>query len=161
MPRPVIRAWLWLMEPRRSTLPRLGLRCELMTIAGALWVLFGLGVLTGVSDPPGQLVFAHIPATLRGCVWIGTGAWAFVAGALSRGTAKALAGLMLMPLLRLVSYGLASVLVIIPGEQQGEMSGGWFFSGIYAAMVILVWAMARIPRGVLRDGSLLPRGGGE
>lgn len=49
----------------------------------------------------------------------------------------------------------------IPGEQQGEMSGGWFSIGIYAAMVILVWAMARIPPGVLRDGSHLPLGGGE
>ena len=149
MPKPV--------KSRRVTLPRLGLRCELMTVAGALWVLFGAGVLTGVSDPPSELVFAKIPAIIRGLLWTGTGAWAFVAGVVSRGTSRALAALMVMPLLRLVSYGLAWGLVVVPGVQPGEMPGGWFYSGIYAVMVALVVAMARIQPGVTRDDTFLPR----
>ena len=149
MPKPV--------KSRRVTLPRLGLRCELMTVTGVLWVLFGAGVLSGVSDPPGELVFAKIPAIIRGVLWVGTGVWAFVAGVVSRGTSRALAALMVMPLLRLVSYGLAWGLVVVPGVQPGEMPGGWFYSGIYAVMVFLVVAMVRIQPGITRDGTFLPR----
>lgn len=147
------------MEPgvSRHAPPHLGLRCELMTVAGALWMLFGLGVLTGVSDPPGQLVFARLPAEFRGWMWVVTGGWAFVAGIVSRGTSRALGGLVIMPLIRLASYGWASVLALMPGAQPGEMSGGWFYAGIYAVMVALVWALARIPPGILRDGTWLPQ----
>ena len=149
MPKPV--------KSRRVTLPRLGLRCELMTVTGVLWVLFGAGVLSGVSDPPGELVFAKIPAIIRGVLWVGTGLWAFVAGVVSRGTSRALAALMLMPFLRLVSYGLAWMWVIVPGDQPGEMPGGWFFACIYAVMVALVVTMTRIKPGITRDGTFLPR----
>ena len=134
-------------------LPRLGLRCEAMTICGILWCLFGLGVLTGASDPPDGLVFTMIPAWLRGAVWIVTGAGAFAAGITGEHTSRALGWLMLMPLLRCVSYAWGSILALIPGVQAGEYGDGWFTAGVYGVQVLLVIYLARIPPGIMRDGT--------
>ncbi|MEL4357025.1 MULTISPECIES: hypothetical protein [unclassified Luteococcus] len=139
------------MEPRRVTLPRLGLRCELLTLAGGVWILFGAGVLLGVSNPPDGLVFAKVPAWIRGLAWILTGAWGFVSGVLSRGTTRALAALMAMPMLRFTSYWWGSLLALAPGYQAGEYPDGWWYGAIYLWMVIVVRWGSMIPPGMMRD----------
>lgn len=131
----------------------LGLRCEAMIFLGVLWILFGVGVLTGASDPPEDMIFVRFPQEIRAMAWAGTGIGAIVTGWGSSGTSKALGGLMAMPLLRVVSYLWSYILYLIPGVNPGEYPKAWFWGVMYFALMMLVMFVVHIPPGLLRTGS--------
>lgn len=136
-----------------------GIRCEALILMGFIWMTLGWGVINDIPEPRGGLLFELVPGTLRAVVWITTGAFAMYAGLRSHLTEVALGLLTVMPLLRLVSYLLASAdshhLFNMPGP---PFAGGWYFSSFYVVQVAFIVFAARIPPGLNR-GSRFRRGG--
>ena len=133
----------------------LGIRCSAMVLLGTIWVLMGVGVLTGTSQPADGLLFTAIPAPIRGATWVATGLLAVASGLTSYRTSRALSLLVLMPMLRLVSYLLAWVLYLIPGDESwwlgAESERGWYQGLFYLTMIAFVAFAACIPPRLLRS----------
>lgn len=138
----VVRSFFSTWEP--------GLRCEALMLAGVVWILVGIGVLSHASMPPEGLFFTYIPGPVRGVVWCITGLFAMVAGFRSSHTSLALAFLTIMPIVRLMGYMLGWLQWLWPGEQYGEYAAGWFNAMFYVVMIGFVVFASRIPPGILR-----------
>ena len=133
----------------------LGIRCSTMVLLGTVWALMGVGVLTGTSQPADGLLFTAIPAPIRGAMWVATGLLSIASGITSYHTSRALSLLVLMPMLRLVSYLLGWVLHLIPGKQLwwlgSEADRGWYQGLPYLTMIAFVAFAAYIPPRLLRN----------
>lgn len=124
----------------RRLLPRsprqTGRRGAVLLTYGILWVVIGLGVYDSAGIGQG-LLHEMIPSQVRGALWITTGLLAIAYAWRPRGMNDALgfAALYLAPTVRVLSYGVATVLAALPGEHPGAYDNAWRFLVIYAAMV--------------------------
>lgn len=97
-----------------------------------LWVLIGAGTLVGYAGHPEDAPHLHIPQDIRGWAWILTGVFALY-GLVSdhevteRATRLAAALLLIMPLMRAVSYSWAWW-VWFMGEDGGHFAH-WYQEG--------------------------------
>lgn len=146
-----------------------------MILLGFVWCVMGAGVELGASQPHPELLFMHIPADVRAGVWLVTGLAAIITAIMSSRTDAALSALVVMPLLRLVSYvwGWVTWLTtapdswldrlcerlgwdVVPDPPPGlapiprGLADGWFNGAFYLVMVAFVVFAAHIPPGLLR-----------
>lgn len=106
----ILRARLWLLP------------CAL------IWVPMGIGTMNGLAGKPRDAPHLLIPQDLRGWVWIVTGLAALVVLVADRhhserGTRVAAALLLIMPLVRALSYSLAGVYAITDLDGDGGLGG--------------------------------------
>lgn len=124
----------------RRLLPRgprqIGRRGAVLLTYGILWIVVGLGVYGSAGIGQG-LLHELIPSQVRGALWVGTGLLAVVYAWRPRGMSDALgfAALYLAPAIRVLSYGVATILAALPGHHPGAYDNAWRFLVIYAAMV--------------------------
>ena len=106
----ILRARLWLLP------------CAL------IWIPMGIGTMNGLAGKPRDAPHLLIPQDLRGWVWIVTGLAALVVLVADRhhserGTRVAAALLLIMPLVRALSYSLAGVYAITDLDGDGGLDG--------------------------------------
>lgn len=106
----ILRARLWLLP------------CAL------LWIPVGIGTMHGLAGKPRDAPHLLIPQDLRGWAWIVTGLAALVVLVADRrrserGTRVAAALLLVMPLVRALSYSLAGVYAITDLDGDGGLDG--------------------------------------
>ena len=113
------------------------LRARVWLIPSAVWwVLLGAGTIQGFAGRPEDAPHLHVPEVLRGWVWIGTGLLALVI-LLSdhkgdeRRTRLAAALLLVMPIVRAVSYSWAWWVYAI--GQDGGHFARWYQEGSSSA----------------------------
>ena len=105
------------------------LRARLWLIPCALiWIPMGIGTMNGLAGKPRDAPHLLIPQDLRGWVWIVTGLAALVVLVADRhhserGTRVAAALLLIMPLVRALSYSLAGVYAITDLDGDGGLDG--------------------------------------
>ena len=105
------------------------LRARLWLIPCALlWIPAGIGTMHGLAGKPRDAPHLLIPQDLRGWVWIVTGLAALVVLVADRhrserGTRVAAALLLIMPLVRALSYSLAGVYAIVDLDGNGGLNG--------------------------------------
>ena len=123
-----------------------GRRGVLVSVLGAVWILMGVGIITGASAPDitADLIHLLIPAPLRVALWIGTGTVAFVLAHSPRWSWIGVAGLAIMPLIRGWSYLWAWVTWLIPGAPDGY-ADGWYSGIFYLLALVLVAVAADMP----------------
>ena len=102
------------------------LRARLWLIPCALiWIPMGIGTMNGLAGKPRDAPHLLIPQDIRGWVCIATGLAALVVLVADRhrserGTRVAAALLLIMPLVRALSYSLAGVYAIVDLDGDGE-----------------------------------------
>lgn len=106
----ILRARLWLLP------------CAL------IWIPMGIGTMHGLAGKPRDAPHLLLPQDLRGWVWIVTGLAALVVLVADRhrserGTRVAAALLLIMPLVRALSYSLAGVYAITDLDGDGGLDG--------------------------------------
>ena len=106
----ILRARLWLLP------------CAL------IWIPMGIGTMNGLAGKPRDAPHLLIPQDLRGWVWIVTGLAALVVLVADRhhserGTRVAAALLLIMPLVRALSYSIAGVYAITDLDGDGGLNG--------------------------------------
>ena len=106
----ILRARLWLLP------------CAL------IWIPMGIGTMNGLAGKPRDAPHLLIPQDLRGWVWIVTGLAALVVLVADRhrserGTRVAAAVLLIMPLVRALSYSIAGVYAITDLDGDGGLNG--------------------------------------
>lgn len=106
----ILRARLWLLP------------CAL------IWIPMGIGTMNGLAGKPRDAPHLLIPQDLRGWVWIVTGLAALVVlladrHRSERGTRVAAAVLLIMPLVRALSYSLAGVYAVVDLDGDGGLNG--------------------------------------
>ena len=105
------------------------LRARLWLIPCALiWIPMGIGTMNGLAGKPRDAPHLLIPQDLRGWVWIVTGLAALVVLVADRhrserGTRVAAALLLIMPLVRALSYSIAGVYAIVDLDGNGGLNG--------------------------------------
>lgn len=105
------------------------LRARLWLIPCALiWIPMGIGTMNGLAGKPRDAPHLLIPQDIRGWVWIVTGLAALVVLVADRrrserGTRVAAALLLIMPLVRALSYSLAGVYAITDLDGDGGLDG--------------------------------------
>lgn len=105
------------------------LRARLWLIPCALiWIPMGIGTMNGLAGKPRDAPHLLIPQDLRGWVWIVTGLAALVVLVADRhrserGTRVAAALLLIMPLVRALSYSIAGVYAIADLDGDGGLDG--------------------------------------
>ena len=105
------------------------LRARLWLIPCALiWIPMGIGTMNGLAGKPRDAPHLLIPQDLRGWVCIATGLAALVVLVADRhhserGTRVAAALLLIMPLVRALSYSLAGVYAITDLDGDGGLNG--------------------------------------
>ena len=105
------------------------LRARLWLIPCALiWIPMGIGTMNGLAGKPRDAPHLLIPQDIRGWVWIVTGLAALVVLVADRhrserGTRVAAALLLIMPLVRALSYSLAGVYAIVDLDGDGGLDG--------------------------------------
>lgn len=105
------------------------LRARLWLIPCALiWIPMGIGTMNGLAGKPRDAPHLLIPQDIRGWVCIVTGLAALVVlladrHRSERGTRVAAALLLIMPLVRALSYSLAGVYAITDLDGDGGLSG--------------------------------------
>ena len=116
------------------------LRARLWLIPCALiWIPMGIGTMNGLAGKPRDAPHLLIPQDIRGWVWIVTGLAALVVLVADRhhsehGTRVAAALLLIMPLMRALSYSLAGVYAITDLDGDGGLDGS-----PYAYYTCLPW----------------------
>lgn len=113
---------------------------------GSVWLVVGLGVLEGVSDPPAGALHGRMSDVVQGTLWVSSGAVACVSAFLHRDR-WAFALLIAMPLLRVVSYAFLWVWYLLPGGQPGDPDA-WYSIAFHGAMVAWVLITAGWPEPV-------------
>gem|GEM_PF-1607478 len=103
----ILRARLWLLP------------CAL------IWIPMGIGTMNGLAGKPRDAPHLLLPQDLRGWVWVITGLMALVVlirdrERTERGTRVAAALLLIMPLIRALSYSVAGVYAIVDLDGDGE-----------------------------------------
>lgn len=106
----ILRARLWLLP------------CAL------IWIPMGIGTMNGLAGKPRDAPHLLIPQDIRGWVWIVTGLAALVVLVADRhrserGTRVAAAVLLIMPLVRALSYSLAGVYAVVDLDGDGGLNG--------------------------------------
>lgn len=144
---------------------RVGLRGWGLALLGVVWVLIGVGVAVGASNPPDNQALWHviIPRWMRAAMWIVTGLVALVGARWRRCSDIALGVLTIMPTVRLTSYIAAWVTYLIPGVPEGS-KWGWYSGAFYIVMLGFVVLVACIPSPSgrrARERELLARIGGD
>ena len=105
------------------------LRARLWLIPCALiWIPMGIGTMNGLAGKPRDAPHLLIPQDIRGWVWIVTGLAALVVLVADRhrsehGTRVAAALLLIMPLVRALSYSIAGVYAIVDLDGNGGLNG--------------------------------------
>ena len=105
------------------------LRARLWLIPCALiWIPMGIGTMNGLAGKPRDAPHLLIPQDIRGWVWIVTGLAALAALVADRhrsehGTRVAAALLLIMPLVRALSYSIAGVYAIVDLDGNGGLDG--------------------------------------
>lgn len=105
------------------------LRARLWLIPCALiWIPMGIGTMHGLAGKPRDAPHLLIPQDIRGWAWIVTGLAALVVLVADRhrsehGTRAAAALLLIMPLVRALSYSLAGVCAITDLDGDGGLDG--------------------------------------
>jgi len=105
------------------------LRARLWLIPCALiWIPMGIGTMHGLAGKPRDAPHLLIPQDIRGWAWIVTGLAALVVLVADRrrserGTRVAAALLLIMPLVRALSYSLAGVYAITDLDGNGGLNG--------------------------------------
>lgn len=115
-----------------------------MLVLGAVWVLIGVGSAVGAPQHIDSAVHLLIPASVRVALWVVSGMVAVGTCWSSRASNVGLGGLVIMPMVRLVSYTWAWVQSLIPGDPDGYPDG-WYSALFYVVMLALVWVVAAIP----------------
>lgn len=117
------------------------LRARLWLIPCALiWIPMGIGTMNGLAGKPRDAPHLLIPQDLRGWAWIVTGLAALVVLVADRhrserGTRVAAALLLIMPLVRALSYSIAGLYAIVDLDGDGEGLSG----SPYAYYTCLPW----------------------
>lgn len=145
---------------------RLGHRGAWLITLGALWALFGVGVLIGPEPHTPWALHQAIPLPIRAAGWIITGALAMISGARGRGRSDALGhvALWIMPALRCISYAASWVLYIATTALTGRSVGydhGWFLAAIWAVVIVMLHLVAAWPNpaAALPDPPEMPQFG--
>lgn len=105
------------------------LRARLWLIPCALiWIPMGIGTMNGLAGKPRDAPHLLIPQDIRGWVWIVTGLAALVVLVADRhrsehATRVAAALLLIMPLVRALSYSIAGVYAIVDLDGNGGLNG--------------------------------------
>lgn len=105
------------------------LRARLWLIPCALiWIPMGIGTMNGLAGKPRDAPHLLIPQDIRGWVWIVTGLAALVVLVADRhrserGTRVAAALLLIMPIVRALSYSIAGVYAITDLDGDGGLDG--------------------------------------
>lgn len=132
--------------PAKAFMAR-GLRCRAVAVMGMVWVVMGLGVLTGASQLPEDILFSRLPSQARAALWIGPGIAAMATGWIQVGTSRVLGWMIIMPAVRLASYLAAWLAYLLPWSTAifGEYPHGWFVASTYTAMIAAVAMAGAIP----------------
>ena len=126
------------------------LRTVILLLAAYVWFVIGVGVYLEVSRPPTPGVFHHLfPSEARAGAWIGSSALALLGTLFPARSHLALAGLMVMPVLRVISYFWGWFMYMIPGVPDG-FAGGWYSASLHLSLVLLVAVGAVIPSRLTR-----------
>lgn len=117
----------------------LGVRGLGLLLIAVTWSLIGLGVYQDQSSAPHLL----IPTDIRAGLWIGSGMLAAALSTSRRWDWLALTLAVIMPTVRVASYGWAWITYLAPGGEPGY-PGGWYNAAIHSALVAYVVLVACI-----------------
>ena len=142
---------------------RYGWRGLWLMVIGAMWVVFGLGVLFIPEQDQAFLVHQEIPVEIRAGMWALSGAWAFWTGTRGPDTDDSWGhgALYVMPAFRLFSY-LATWITFVgtstahrfePDVRVVGLELGWYAALIWALFCVMLAVGARWPNP---DPGLLP-----
>lgn len=128
----------------------LSLKSKWMIYVGLTWMFTGWGVMHEYATVVPQAYHTVIPEEARGFIWLASGLICIISALIRKYKKIALAGLLIMPSIRITSYLWAWLMWIIPGMPQG-WANGWYqaaYQGVHFGIVLLI---ARLPeRGNFR-----------
>lgn len=132
----------WLTE-------RYGRRGTWLIVVGAVWVIFGVGILQQPTSPRPGVLNEMAPAWVNAAGWWITGAIAVWHGLHGRGRDDSLghAALYVMPAVRAISFALSWLAWVVTSWFEALPSLGWA-QGWYAAVV---WAVVIIMMRLVAD----------
>lgn len=130
----------------------IGHRAAFLIAFGAMFFAIGVGIFLVQSHPtppvrpPDPLLFhAHLPIALRVALWCGTGAVAAAFARHQRLQWVSFTALALAPVERIVSYGLAFVLAVLPGGHPGAVGSYLTMGALFGAVLFVTRLIASWP----------------
>ena len=122
---------------------QLGVRGLGLLLIAFAWSLIGLGVYQDQSATPTGAPHLLIHADIRAGLWIGSGMLAAALSTSRRWDWVALTIAVIMPTVRVASYGWAWITYLAPGGEPGY-PGGWYNAAIHSVLVAFVVLVACI-----------------
>lgn len=137
---------------------RFGWRGLWLMLLGAVWILFGLGVLLEPIEPRDWVLYEHLPPVVQAAGWWLTGLVAIRQGSLgpNRDDSYGHVALYLMPAVRLLSFVVAWLVYLgsLIGEQIGATDTvvgyqqGWFAALIWCLVSAMLALAAAWPNPI-------------
>jgi hypothetical protein len=134
----------WLTE-------RYGRRGTWLVVLGAVWIIFGVGILQQPTVPRPGVLNEYLPAWTNAIGWWVTGAVALREGLRGRGRDDSLghAALYVMPAVRAVSFALSWLLwgatSWITALPQLGWAQGWYAAVVWSLVIIMLRLVADWP----------------
>lgn len=133
----------------RQWLPRcprdINKREQMLMMLGLIWILIGLSTLETTGSRPMTILHEHLPTSVRGYLWIGTGLIAIASAWRPPGLKDTFGwtALYVMPTLRVISYLLAWAaswdgIPLVNWAFTDAYPNGWRFAAIYLAQSLTV-----------------------
>ena len=125
-----------------------GLRAEGMILVSFVWILVGVGSLTGSQAPEIPSAWhTLIPLDWSAAIWIVTALLAIALAPSDKLSNIGLGLLTVAPMIRFSSYLASWIIEVIPGPPPGDPRG-WFSALFYFVMLMWVLHLSRIPADV-------------